>query len=240
MLRFANQPLSAPALLLPCWPAALYAAPAVVLAIQTEPSPMPARHRPRSMLAALLVLSAIGLVHSPAFFSAQAGNPQSSHSGRTGSLLKSGKSGEGLPAPVADMREAILEAVRSGHLEHLRHAVELNEVRPIVGDGNERDVLAAVRAASISGDGRDVLEAIGRILDARWVAVPLGADIENNHIYIWPRLAETSLRSLAPEDETELAAIVPPDARAAMIAKGTYDHWRIGIAADGTWHFLRR
>lgn len=146
-----------------------------------------------------------------------------------------------MPAPVADMREAILEAVRSGRLDDLRHAVELNEVRPIVGDGAEPDVVKALRAASGDGEGRDILEAIGRVLAATWVAVPLGADIENNRVYVWPRLAETGVKQLSPGDTAELEAIMPiDDARRAMIEKGAYDHWRIGIGADGTWHFLRR
>ena len=38
-----------------------------------------------------------------------------------------------LPAPVAEMREAILAAVRSGKIEELRHAYELNELKPELG-----------------------------------------------------------------------------------------------------------
>ena len=40
---------------------------------------------------------------------------------------------EPLPGPVQDMREAILGAVRSGRIEELRHAWELNELKPDLG-----------------------------------------------------------------------------------------------------------
>ena len=38
-----------------------------------------------------------------------------------------------LPGPVQDMREAILGAVRSGRIDELRHAWELNELKPDLG-----------------------------------------------------------------------------------------------------------
>jgi hypothetical protein len=148
--------------------------------------------------------------------------------------------GEALPLPVSDMRDAILEAVNSGRLEDLRQAIELNEIRPVIGDGDENDPLAALRKASGDGDGRDVLAAIGRILDADWVAVPLGRDIENNLVYVWPRFAETGVVGLTVDEIAELARILPTGALAPMLERGVYDDWRLGIAADGTWHFLRR
>src|SRR5215468_4686258 len=40
---------------------------------------------------------------------------------------------DGLPPPVEEMREAILSAVRLGRIEDLRHAWELNELKPDLG-----------------------------------------------------------------------------------------------------------
>jgi len=151
-----------------------------------------------------------------------------------------GKAGEGLPAAAADMRAAILEAVHTGRLDDLREAIELNEIRPVIGDGQDADPLVAIRKASRDGQGRDVLDALGRILEAEWIAVPRGADIENNLVYVWPRFAETGVVGLTADEKAALAVILPADALAPTLEKGVYDHWRIGIAADGTWHFLRR
>jgi hypothetical protein len=138
------------------------------------------------------------------------------------------------------MREAILEAVASGRLEDLRIAVELNEIRPIVGDGTLPDAIAQLRAMSSDGEGSDVLAALGRILATSWIAIPGGPDIENNHIYVWPRVAMTGIAAADNDAAAELAIIGDSSAVAAMRKSGVYTGWRIGIGADGTWHYLRR
>ena len=146
----------------------------------------------------------------------------------------------GLPAPVLEMRDAILAAVRTGRIEELRAAIELNEIKPTFGDGPVADPIAFLKQASADGEGRDVLAALANLLDAGWIAVPLGRDLENNRIYVWPYFAETGVANLTPVQEVELYRLVPPAAVQAMRAKGRYDHWRVGIAADGTWHVFSR
>ncbi|MGD9803767.1 MAG: hypothetical protein AB7E81_17260 [Hyphomicrobiaceae bacterium] len=201
---------------------------------------MPVRHRLTALSVLLLVLSAASIVHSSAAAHAQP-VPQTSSVNDAVSLRPLvGKAGEGLPAAAADMRAAILEAVHTGRLDDLREAIELNEIRPVIGNGQDADPLVAIRKASRDGQGRDVLDALGRILEAEWIAVPRGADIENNLVYVWPRFAETGVVGLKADEKAALAVILPADALAPTLEKGVYDHWRIGIAADGTWHFLRR
>lgn len=151
-----------------------------------------------------------------------------------------GKGGEGLSPSAADMRAAILEAVHAGRIDDLRQAIELNEIPPVIRDGGESDPIATLREQSADGEGRDVLEAVGHILEADWIAVPLGRDIENNLVYVWPRFAETGVVGLSVDEIADLARIVPVGTLAPMLEKGVYDGWRIAIAADGTWHFLRR
>jgi len=72
------------------------------------------------------------------------------------------------------------------------------------------------------------------------VALPLGADLENNRVYVWPYFAELSLRSLSPAQEVELLRLVPPAAAREMKAKSKYSHWRLAIGADGSWHAFRK
>jgi hypothetical protein len=146
-----------------------------------------------------------------------------------------------LPGPVRDMREAILDAVRSGQIEELRHAWELNELKPDLGatlaDG---DPIAHWKRISGDGQGREVLAALGEILESGHVALPLGRDLENNKIYVWPYFAEVPLDKLTPAQEVELLRLVSPSALKEMRAAGKYTHWRISIGADGTWHSFRR
>ena len=200
---------------------------------------MPARHGLTALTILLLVLSAASLVHSSTAARAQAvGAAPPGFAGPRPSLT--GKAGKGLPLPVADMREAVLEAVHTGRLEDLRRAVELNEIRPVISNGDDSDLIAALRKASRDGEGRDVLAALGRILQSDWIAVPLGRDVENNLVYVWPRFAETGVVGLGVDEIADLSRALAVGELAPMLEKGVYDGWRIGIAADGTWHFLRR
>jgi hypothetical protein len=147
---------------------------------------------------------------------------------------------EGLPQPVIEMREAILAAVRSGRIEELKGAIELNEIKPAFGDAPAGDPIAWLKQASADGEGREVLAALADILDSGFTTIPLGRDPENNKVYVWPHFAETGVTALSPEREVELLRLVPQAQAKAMREKGRYDHWRVGIGADGVWHFLRK
>ena len=81
---------------------------------------------------------------------------------------------------------------------------------------------------------------LAEILDAGYVVLPLGRDLENNRLYVWPYFAEVPLDKLSPAQEVELLRLVPPTALKEMRSAGKYTHWRIVIGADGTWHSFRR
>lgn len=146
----------------------------------------------------------------------------------------------GLPLPVIDMRDAILAAVRSGRIEEIKGAMELNELKPSFGDSPPADPVAWLKAASADGQGRDILAALANILEAGFVSLPLGRDAENTAVFVWPYFAEIDVAALTPAQEVELLRLVPPAEAARMRAAGRYDFWRIGIGADGVWHFLRK
>ena len=138
------------------------------------------------------------------------------------------------------MREAILAAVKSGRIEELRHAWELNELKPDLGAASVGDPVAHWRQISGDGEGREILAALAEILDAGYVVLPLGRDLENNRLYVWPYFAEVPLDKLSPAQEVELLRLVSPAALKDMRSSGKYTHWRIVIGADGTWHSFRR
>ena len=122
----------------------------------------------------------------------------------------------------------------------MRLAIELNEMRPAIGEGDGSDALESLKLLAKENPDIGLLVIIGRLLNSRWVAAPLGPDAENNRVFVWPRFAETGLKDLSASDEAELKIIVPEEALTAMRKRGVYDFWRIGIGADGTWHFLRK
>lgn len=145
-----------------------------------------------------------------------------------------------LPRNTAEMRDAILGAVRSGKLADLRAAIELNELRPDIADERAGDVVAYFKSQSKDGEGRETLAALDKILALPPAVVPFGRDIENNAIYVWPYLAERDLATLTPAEEADLAALVPVEELAALKAAKRWVWWRAAIGADGTWHSFRR
>jgi hypothetical protein len=147
---------------------------------------------------------------------------------------------DGLPQPVLELREALLAAIEAGEIEELRHAYDLGDVKPDLGASPKADPVAHWKSVSGDGRGREVLAALSLILEAGYVAVPRGSDIENNQLYVWPYFAEIPLGKLTPRQEVELLRLVPARLAREMKEKGRYTHWRLVIGADGTWHALRK
>jgi hypothetical protein len=147
---------------------------------------------------------------------------------------------EGLPRAVLDVREALLAAVEAGDIEELREAFAAGHGLPDVGAPATADPIAHLKGLSGDGQGREVLAVLSLLLESGYVALPRGADIENNRLYVWPYFAEIPLGKLTPRQEVELLRLVPPAAAREMKEKGRYTHWRLAIGADGTWHALRK
>lgn len=147
---------------------------------------------------------------------------------------------ETLPQPVRELRDTLLEAVQSGKIEELRYAYDLNDIKPDLGAPAGADPVAHWRKISGDGNGREVLAALSLLLEAGYVVLPLGADPENNRLYIWPYFAEVPLGGLTPAQEVELLRLVPPAKAKEMKAAGKYTHWRLTIGADGSWHAFRK
>jgi hypothetical protein len=141
-----------------------------------------------------------------------------------------------LPAPTAEMREAILAAALSGSIEELKHPLEWNELTPQVADSKVDDPIAYWKKISGDGEGREVLAALANILQMKPAHLPLGRDLENNIIYVWPYLAEADLNKLTPAEEVDLLRLVSPEQAKAMRNAKKWTWWRLAIGADGTWH----
>ena len=87
---------------------------------------------------------------------------------------------------------------------------------------------------------RDTGIAFGQILDAGYVVLPTGRDLENNRIYVWPYFAELPLVHLTPPQEVELLRLMGAAAAGEAKTKGRYSSWRIAIGADGVWHSFHK
>src|SRR5262245_9246826 len=203
------------------------------------------RTRPHTGALALFLLVALSLVHcvgSPSAGLAQGksgpetmrGAPPPAPSPRVRYATAD------LPAPVQEMREAILSAVSSGRIEDLRVAYELNELKPDLAAEPVADPVAYWQQISGDGRGLEVLAALGQILEAGYVVLPTGRDLENNRVYVWPYFAEVPLADLTPAQDVELMRLLGASAARELKATGRYSWWRIAIGADGVWHSFRK
>lgn len=195
----------------------------------------------------LLLLTVPALVH--AVSTARAEGSKGRPGGKATTSRGADKAGPGpfvgrdaakLPPAVADMRAAILAAVESGDITELRHAIELNEMKPEFGAGPGADPIAHFKSLSGDGQGREILAILGRLLDGPWASIPGGRDVENNRMYVWPAFAELPLGSLKPAEEVELLKLVTPAEAKAMRAANRWLWWRLSIGADGVWHTFVR
>jgi hypothetical protein len=140
-----------------------------------------------------------------------------------------------LPAEVNRIRRAILDAAMSGQIEAMRVPIEMNEIPPILAREKLADPIAHWKTVSGDGEGREILATLVQLFRTGFVHKNAGT---GDAIYVWPYFAEMPLDALTPAQEVELLMIVPPSRLKAMKASGRYDHYRIGIGHDGTWHYF--
>lgn len=140
-----------------------------------------------------------------------------------------------LPEAVGRMRAAMLSAAMSGDIEAMRGPVEMNEIPPMIAAERPVDPVAYWKQISGDGQGREIMAIVVELFRTGFVRKAAGTPDE---MYIWPYFAEVPLDKLTPAQEVELLTLVTPDRLKAMRAAGRYDHYQIGIAHDGTWHFF--
>jgi hypothetical protein len=141
---------------------------------------------------------------------------------------------DALPDPVKRMLEQIVAAAQSGEIETMRTVFESNELKPMVDAAYVDDPIAHWKKQSVDGTARDVLAAMLNVVSSGYVRVGKAQD----EIYVWPYFAETDLRRLTPSQEVELYRIVAPDLAAPMKKSGKYSYYRLGISANGVWHYF--
>ena len=79
-----------------------------------------------------------------------------------------------LPPHVAEMRDMILAAVRSGRIEDLEPAIAQNELPPEFGSNAPGDAISQLKGLSTDGSGQDVLAVLGNVLDSDPARLPIG------------------------------------------------------------------
>lgn len=146
-----------------------------------------------------------------------------------------------LPTHVIEMRDLILAAVRSGRIEDLQTAIDQNELPPEVGAPQGVAPVDHLRKVSADGEGRELLAVLANLLQSDPILMPIGRDVENNRVYVWPSVSEANFEKLTPAQEVALYRLMPVASAKAMIATKKWTWWRLAIGADGTWlTFIKR
>ncbi len=139
-----------------------------------------------------------------------------------------------IPAPVARMRELIVEAAASGDIERLRPLLGKGPTQTQVGDGQD-DPIETLKALSGDGEGVEILAILLDLLSTGFVNVDKGTPDE---MYVWPYFAEKPLESLTPPEKVDLFRLVTAGDFASMEEFGSYNFYRVGITPDGQWKFF--
>ncbi|MFN3889076.1 MAG: hypothetical protein ACK4MV_01675 [Beijerinckiaceae bacterium] len=139
-----------------------------------------------------------------------------------------------LPERVRAMRDLILEAAQSGDIEELRPAIERNETLPIFSTGAERprtfaDAIDFLKKRSFDGQGRETLAIVAAIFEQSYVKITRGPAVT----YEWPAFGKEH----SDDERREIWRCM----RFADLASSTDAPpkiERIGVGADGTWHYF--
>lgn len=145
-----------------------------------------------------------------------------------------------MPAHVADTRERLLAAVRAASIDDLAAIIDDSATKPDFGMATSGDPIAALKNLSADGAGAEILAVLSEVLDVAPATLPLGKDLENNLIYVWPYLAEKPLEALSGSELIDLYRLVPAAKIPEMREKKRWLWWRLAIGADGSWLMFKK
>lgn len=140
-----------------------------------------------------------------------------------------------LPPAVAQTRERILAAARSGELLKLFAVMKEAPTLPVFSFSEDNDPVTFWKANYPDSEGVEALSILVNVLETAFVHVDVGTPQE---IYLWPYFARIPLKSLTAQQRVELFRIVTGADYKDMVEFGVYSFYRIGIAPDGTWQFF--
>lgn len=143
-----------------------------------------------------------------------------------------------LPPGARAMRAKILEACDKGDIEALRIPIDWNEVRPLFERGVKHplgtDPIEVLKSLSFDGKGREILSLASAVLAQPYVRVKRGP-FES---YEWPAYARQPSPPANEDEARALWACVRFADLARSNADGRPHVMRLGIGADGVWHYF--
>jgi hypothetical protein len=143
-----------------------------------------------------------------------------------------------LPAPVRAIRDKILAALEKNDVEALRIPVDWNEVRPLFAKSGTfpagTDPVEILKKLSFDGKGRETIALLRAVLAQPYVVVRRGPVT----LYEWPAFGRLSVPPADADEASARWACVRFADLARANAEGRPRPARVGIAADGVWHYF--
>ena len=140
-----------------------------------------------------------------------------------------------LPAPVKELRQKLIAAIKTGELESLRPIIAANGQTPELSGGDSDDPIATLKLLAGDPKGREILAIMEDVLEAGYVHVDVGTPQE---AYVWPYFARYPLNKLTGPQMVELFRLITAGDFQDMQDKGVYSFYRLGISPDGKWQFF--
>jgi hypothetical protein len=140
-----------------------------------------------------------------------------------------------LPPAVLRTRERILAAARTGDLQTLLALMRANGSLPAFSHTQKQDPAAYWKETYPDSDGLEILSILITILETQPARIEAGTPRET---YLWPYFARLPVKSLTPAQKVELFRVVTGSDYQAMLQRGRYVFYQVGIGPDGTWRYF--
>lgn len=133
------------------------------------------------------------------------------------------------PAAVQKTRQEIIDAASAGDVKKVAALLKANQA-DLGPDNSNSDPESALKDMSGDGDGLEVLSIMLDVLSTGYAHVGAGTA---NDMYVWPYFAEKDVKTLTQAEKVDLMRLVTAGDFADMQEYGSYNFYRVGIAADG-------
>lgn len=133
------------------------------------------------------------------------------------------------PAAVQKTRQDIMDAASAGDVKKVAALLKASQA-DLGPDNANADPESALKDMSGDGDGLEVLSIMLDVLSAGYAHVGAGTA---NDMYVWPYFTQKDIKTLTQAEKVDLMRLVTAGDFADMQEYGSYNFYRVGIAADG-------
>ena len=140
-----------------------------------------------------------------------------------------------LPPQARDMILRIRDAIGTGDINRLRITIERNETPPIFERGAKGHGVDILKRRSADGQGKEMLHLLRRTLDSGFMIQAAAAAPEQ---MIWPWFARLAPARFDAAMRAQAWGLVRVADIGMSVQSGQPLFHRLGIGADGTWHYF--